>query len=129
VSARQFRVDVEELQRLLLELLAAYRERETLREEQREAEIREFVGAPWRSGPLISGCRDLLVALDRERGDDVNDAEQREIYCETCGDFQPLDDEGGPHSDDLNEHPWHDLVCGTCRFVIATIRVRAKGEA
>lgn len=54
--------------------------------------------------------------------------DRREVWCPNCHAFQPLDDERGPHSDELNPWPWHDLVCGACRFVIATIRVVPEAE-
>ena len=45
----------------------------------------------------------------------------KQIYCECCGSFQPLVEEP-MHEDSLNPYPWGDLICGTCRFVIATLR-------
>jgi hypothetical protein len=47
---------------------------------------------------------------------------RKEVYCETCKSNQPLI-EPEPQKDDLNPHPWYDLVCGTCYSIIATIQI------
>lgn len=47
----------------------------------------------------------------------------KEIYCENCADFKPLIEED-PTVDDLNEYAWGDLLCGECKLIIATIRIR-----
>jgi hypothetical protein len=47
----------------------------------------------------------------------------RDIYCQQCGDFEPL------REDDpfiaTNQDQWFDLVCGKCRTVITTVRIKA----
>jgi len=48
------------------------------------------------------------------------------IYCEVCDSHQPLYVEP-MSSDDLNDSIWGDLLCETCRFVIATITVPEAG--
>ncbi len=49
----------------------------------------------------------------------------KEVFCERCGGFQPLiEDE--ITKDDLNKHPWGDLCCGTCKFVLLTVRIVEK---
>jgi hypothetical protein len=47
---------------------------------------------------------------------------RKEVYCETCKSDQPLM-EHEPQTDERNPHPWYDLTCGTCCFVIATVRI------
>lgn len=45
----------------------------------------------------------------------------RQVYCSGCGSFQPVIEEE-PHSDDRNDHPWADVVCGSCHLVLLTFR-------
>jgi hypothetical protein len=45
-----------------------------------------------------------------------------EAYCENCRAFRPVI-EGEPHEDALNEHPWYDVVCGVCAWVLLTVRL------
>ncbi len=44
---------------------------------------------------------------------------RKEIYCENCGSNQPMI-EHELQKDELN--PWYDITCGTCYFIIATVR-------
>ena len=48
------------------------------------------------------------------------------IFCESCNDYNEmltLD----IRKDELNKHPWGDLVCSECKLVIATIRADIEG--
>lgn len=45
----------------------------------------------------------------------------KQVWCSACDGFQPVVEEQ-PHSDNLNEHSWADVVCGTCRLVLLTFR-------
>jgi hypothetical protein len=47
---------------------------------------------------------------------------RKEAYCENCQSHQPLV-EHEPQTDNLSLYPWYDLTCGTCCWVIATIRI------
>lgn len=47
-------------------------------------------------------------------------SEATHIWCDVCKAIQPLIAESLTQ-DDLNPHPWGDLVCGVCYFVIATL--------
>jgi hypothetical protein len=47
---------------------------------------------------------------------------RKEAYCENCQSHQPLV-EHEPQTDERNPYPWYDLTCGTCCWVIATIRI------
>jgi hypothetical protein len=47
---------------------------------------------------------------------------RKEIYCEKCRSDQPML-EVDPQEDDLNPYPWYDIVCGTCDWIIATVRI------
>ena len=60
-------------------------------------------------------CWGAAQAAQRERD------KKREIYCPTCGGFQPMIG-GELREDDLNKGAWTDLCCGKCRLVIATIQ-------
>ena len=31
--------------------------------------------------------------------------------------------EAHPQKDDLSPYPWYDIVCGTCDWIIATVRI------
>jgi hypothetical protein len=47
----------------------------------------------------------------------------REIYCQQCGDFEPLR-EDDPYMA-MNQDQWFDLVCGKCMAVVTTVRIKA----
>ena len=48
----------------------------------------------------------------------------REIYCQQCGDFEPLR-EDDPYIDVMNQDQWFDLICGKCMAVVTTVRIKA----
>jgi hypothetical protein len=47
---------------------------------------------------------------------------RKEIFCENCDSYQPLE-EYEPQTDDRNPYPWYDLQCATCHLIIATLQV------
>ncbi len=47
---------------------------------------------------------------------------RKEIYCAKCRSDQPML-EVDPQEDDLSPYPWYDIVCGTCDWIIATVRI------
>ena len=49
------------------------------------------------------------------------------IWCSNCDEAQPLltDEMSAGH---LNAHEAADLMCGKCRFVIATLHAERHGE-
>ena len=49
------------------------------------------------------------------------------FYCEVCEEFQPVEIEP-IQQDELNDHPWGDIVCAACHFVIATITADQPGQ-
>ena len=49
------------------------------------------------------------------------------IYCEQCKKMVPID-RIVFKQDKLNKHPWTDIVCSECRFVMATLSNEVEGE-
>ena len=47
---------------------------------------------------------------------------RKEAYCENCQSHQPLV-EHEPQTDNPSPYPWYDLTCGTCCWIVATIRI------
>ena len=49
-----------------------------------------------------------------------------EMWCDVCGEFTPLLIEV-LRKDELNEKPWGDLVCKTCKLVHKAVRASVPG--
>jgi hypothetical protein len=63
---------------------------------------------------------DMLMAVYREGMEEAAKVQITHAFCDGCGEIVPV----YPVvmvKDDLNEHPWSDIVCTHCHGIIATI--------
>jgi hypothetical protein len=48
--------------------------------------------------------------------------ESKEVYCDNCQTFRPLVEARIPNLNGNDDYAAHDLRCGFCNYLVATVR-------